>query len=388
MNKKIFINILIFIFFLIGVSFYKQYNFNKSYTLSTSQLNKIGLTEEFNISTKKKNYVIGLAINDRKTSWGFGIDGNYTIEYYINNKLDRKEIINKYTITKYYQGLWHISSSGPFSSWSHLVLGQLKQRGDYKIKITVHKPESSLKNFKGKLYFFADISNQKLMLEFSSYYTPEMKAANKRKKLLRNLIDSNETNKSLFSLREALDKNSLNIAKNIIETDNNITVNTDMVFKRRPIFYSAFNNNVEITKYLISKGADIHHKDKLNKNALAYAIENNATKTAKLLLDSGVDVKEVDFVQNYLSYRIIYKYNSKTTVMSALQYTGGNALYEMTELLLKNGMKDNIIISEGANINIHSYIRFLKKKEQKKMLELFEKYNIKVEPIKQEKLFK
>ena len=226
------------------------------------------------------------------------------------------------------------------------------------------------------------------MQEFNSYYTPEMKAANKRKKLLRNLIDSNETNKSLFSLREALDKNSLNIAKNIIETDNNITVNTDMVFKRRPIFYSAFNNNVEITKYLISKGADIHHKDKLNKNALAYAIENNATKTAKLLLDSGVDVKEVDFVQNYLSYRIIYKYNSKTTVMSALQYTGGNALYEMTELLLKNGMKDNIIISEGANINIYSYIWFLKKKEQKKMLELFEKYNIKVEPIKQEKLFK
>ncbi len=389
--KKKFINLLVIILILVGYGFYKQFSFNEPSVLFTSQLNKVGVTEEFELSVEKKNYVIGLAINDKKISWRKGVDGNYTIEYYIDNKLNRKEIINKNTITKYYQGLWHISGSSSFSSWKQLVLGQLKQPGNYKIKITVHKPEDNLKNFTGKLYFFADKSNEKLMKEFNNYYTPEMKAQNKREKLLKNLIDANETNPNLISLRKALDENNFKKVKEIIELDNNITVNTDMIFKRRPLFYASFHNNTEIAKYLISQGADIHHKDELGKNALAYAIENNATKTAKLLIDNGVDVNEVVFVQNYLQYRIKGKHYPKNRVMSALQYTAGNALYEMTELLLKNGMKDNIIDWIATNVNIYNYLNSrttMSKKEKDTMFKLFEKYNFKIEQIKQEKLFK
>lgn len=386
--KKIFIRLIAIIGILLIYGFYKQYSFNEPDILFESHLSKTGVTEEYEFSVKQKNYVIGLAINEKTVSWGSRIDGNYTIEYYKDGKFLKKELIDKVSISKYYQGLYHISGSSSVSSWKQMTLGKVKDTGHYKISITVNKPEPQLDSYTGKLYFFANKSNDKLMKEFNSFYTLEKKAYYKKMKLLKNLIDANETNSTLIPLRIALNKNEIEVVKSIIESDNNITVNTDMVFGRRALFYAAFNNNVELCKYLIKKGSDIHHKDELEKNALAYAIENNALETVSLLIKSGIKVSEVEFVQNYLQYKIKGKHYPKEIAMSALQYTAGNDLYEMTELLLKNGMKDNVLVWMGSNINVDTYLRFLTKEEKRKMLELFEKYGHKVERIKQEPLFK
>ncbi len=385
--KRFFIGLAIAVISLVILGFYEQLTFNKPAILLDTKLSQVGKIEEFEFSVRKSNHIIGLAINDKSVNMSFGIDGNYTIEYFRNDKFLKKEIINQETLPKYYKGLYHISGSSSLSSWKRRMLGQIKQSGRYRIIITVDKPESVLKNFKGDLYFFADNSNLKMMQKFNSINTPQVQAENKRKRLLKNLIDANETNETLSSFRKALDSNNFEKVKKIINADNNITVNTDMVFHRRALDYASFQNSIEITKYLIDNGADIHHKDEMGKNALAYAIENNSTKTAKLLIDSGIGVNEVVFVQNYLQYKIRSRFD-KEQVMSALQYTASNALFEMTELLLKNAMQDNVIVSEGANINIDTYIHSrtkMNKEEKEKMLNLFEHYGVKVENLNQQK---
>lgn len=379
---------------------YQRYSHGYS-VLMEAELRKAGDVQEFEFSTKNSRYRIGLSVKNGKFS-EMNFDGNYTIEYYLNGKHDRTEIINKESLSELYKdkALYHISSNwsgGLFFkpvTWSSITLGQVIQAGKHKIKITVHKPESQLANIESQLYFFADSSKEKMIQEFERYNTPEHKEANRRDKLLKNLIDVNETNQTLIPLRQALDSHDLVKVKEMIEVDNNITVNTDMVFQRRPLHYASFQNNVEIAQYLIDNGADIHHKDELGKNALAYAIENNATKTAKLLLDSGVDVKEVVFVQNYLQHRIYGKYYPKTMVIAPLQYVAGNALFKMTELLLQNNIenydvdthpsKAQMVVQKNRN-GLYSYIYQNKDNggltdaEQKKIVELFEKYNFKLE---------
>jgi hypothetical protein len=328
-------------------------------------------------------------------------DGNYTIEYYLNGKHDRTEIINKTSLSELYKNkaLYHVSSKwsgGVFFkpvTWSGITLGQVTQAGKHKIKITVHKSESQLANIESQLYFFVDVSNEKAIQEFG-WNTSEYKESKRKERLLKNLIDANETNQTLLPLRQALDNNNMTKVKEMIEADNNITVNTDMVFQRRPLHYASFQNNAEIAQYLMDNGADIHHKDELGKNALAYAIENNATKTAKLLIESGVDVKEVVFVQNYLQHRIYGKGYPQVMVIAPLQYVAGNGLIEMTELLLQHnienrevwvgGISGEIITGENKN-GLYSYVYQNKDNggltdiEQKKIVELFEKYNFKIE---------
>lgn len=389
--KKSLLYVVIIVGLLFTYGVYKRYSSEHS-VLIEANLHKAGDVQEFEFTTYYGKHTIGLSMQDSGFD-GTSFDGNYTIEYYINGKFDRKEVINQETIAKYYQGLYHVSSawSGGMLfkpvSWGNITLGQVAKHGKHKIKITVIQPESQIKRINKQLYFFADNYHEETMQELSKTYEQE-KEADQKRKLLENLIDANETNQTLIPLRKALDSNDIEGVKKILKSDNNIIVNTDMIFKRRALHYAAFHNNTTLTKYLIAHGADIHHKDELGKNALAYAIENNATKTAKLLIESGVDVNEVVFVQNYLENKMNNRFLSKEAVMSALQYTAGNALFEMTELLLKNGMKDNIIVSEGTNVNVYTYIfsvgkTKMTKNEQEKMLHLFEKYGVNIENLDQ-----
>lgn len=388
--KKSLLYVVIIIGLLFGYGVYKRYSSEHSVLLE-ADLTKAGDVQEFEFTTYFGKYTIGLSMQDSGFD-GSNFDGNYTIEYYVNGKFDRKELINPETIAKYYQGLYHTSSAWSGGMlfkpvyWGSITLGQVVKHGKHTIKITVIRPESQIKNINKQLYFFADNYHEKTMQELSQTYEQE-KDADQKRKLLENLIDANETNQTLIPLRKALDSNDMESVKKILKSDNNITVNTDMIFQRRALHYAAFHNNTALTKYLIAHGADIHHKDELGKNALAYAIENNATKTAKLLIESGVDVNEVVFVQNYLQFRT--NKDSKTFICSPLQYAAGNALFEMTELLLQHKIIDKQVWLGGGKImtqkdeyqlfnniydnNIHG--DGLTDIERKKIVKLFEKYN-------------
>ncbi len=54
---------------------------------------------------------------------------------------------------------------------------------------------------------------------------------------------------------------------------------------------AAGNGHKEITKYLISKKANLNTKDQEQKSALYYAIVNEQPETANLLIEAGVALK-------------------------------------------------------------------------------------------------
>lgn len=390
--KKAFIYFGIIFIILNIYGIYAKYTYDYE-TLQEADLKKQGYVQKFEFSTKRGRYRIGILVKNEKFNKE-NFDGNYTIEYYLDGQHDRTEIINKATLLKLYKdkSFYNVSSSwsgGVFFkqiTWDSITLGEVSQAGKHIIKITVHKPESQFKNIKNQLYFFVSKIDENIASEFK-----QSSIANKKLRLFENLIDVNETNKTLIPLRKALDNNDLEKVIKIVKADNSVAISTNMILQRRPLHYASFHNNTKIAQYLIDNGANIHHKDKLGKNALAYAIENNATKTAKLLIKNGVDISEVKFVQNYLQLKINGKYKPKTMVLAPLQYTAGNALFDMTELLLKHNVKNyevwlsvysgDIVIQDNKN-GLYSYIyqnnEKLNNKERKKMLKLFEKYNFKL----------
>lgn len=384
----------ILIFLIVGLS--SKYWFGKPSQLFESNLNQVGISEEFefSITGNKGWHYVGIAVNK---AINFKLDGNYTVEYYKDDKFLKKEFITLGTLKNYYK---EVIAAGSADYWAQMPFGKLYEDGEYRVKVTVHQIEKPLIGYKDTVYFYVDRPYYRL----EKYYTDEewrtMSKNHRIEKLLKNTLDADETNQSLILLRDALNylkiyNNSEQVQKikEIIE-DNNITVDTDMVFKRRILHYASFHNNIELVHYLINQGVDIHYKDELGLNALAYAIENNATKTAKLLLESGVDIDEVKFVHNYLRNRINGKYNSSSLLLSPLQYTAGNALFEMTELLLQYDIKDYCDINsygdcypEDSLTGLQKHLYYtdctsydptctqITEEERERVLKLFKKYN-------------
>ena len=110
-------------------------------------------------------------------------------------------------------------------------------------------------------------------------------------------IDENITQKTLRSYLKAKDTNSL---LNFIK-DNNLSVDTRMMYNLTPLMYASFYDDEKTMKELLNLGANPNLKDNYNLSPLAYAIENNSTKTFKLLLDNGAIFDEDMIVQNYLN---------------------------------------------------------------------------------------
>lgn len=110
-------------------------------------------------------------------------------------------------------------------------------------------------------------------------------------------IDENITQKTLRSYLKAKDTNSL---LNFIK-DNNLSVDTRMMYNLTPLMYASFYDDEKTMEELLNLGANPNLKDSYNLSPLAYAIENNSTKTFKLLLDNGAIFDEDMIVQNYLN---------------------------------------------------------------------------------------
>ena len=110
-------------------------------------------------------------------------------------------------------------------------------------------------------------------------------------------IDENITQKTLRSYLKAKDTNSL---LNFIK-DNNLSVDTRMMYNLTPLMYASFYDDEKTMEELLNLGANPNLKDSYSLSPLAYAIENNSTKTFKLLLDNGAIFDEDMIVQNYLN---------------------------------------------------------------------------------------
>ena len=116
-------------------------------------------------------------------------------------------------------------------------------------------------------------------------------------------IDSNYTKNiplNLIPLRTLLKQKQTDKILSYMK-DNNLSVDVNIQDGTTPLIYSSFYNDLNTSKILINKGADVRAKDKYGLSPLAYAIENNSTLTARLLMDNGVKFEEIGDIQSYLS---------------------------------------------------------------------------------------
>ena len=87
-------------------------------------------------------------------------------------------------------------------------------------------------------------------------------------------IDENITQKTLRSYLKAKDTNSL---LNFIK-DNNLSVDTRMMYNLTPLMYASFYDDEKTMKELLNLGANPNLKDSYGISPLVYAIENNPIK--------------------------------------------------------------------------------------------------------------
>lgn len=122
------------------------------------------------------------------------------------------------------------------------------------------------------------------------------------------------------------------------------------------IFYSL--KNLAITKYLISKGADINYKNSFGKTPLFYAVEFKDENLVNLLIDNGADV-DAKIISNsekmtlssitggYFSFNLCsLNHTSKSVLMHAAKYSN----LRIAKTLIKKGARIDEVDDLGYNL--------------------------------------
>ncbi|NPA74183.1 MAG: ankyrin repeat domain-containing protein [Epsilonproteobacteria bacterium] len=178
------------------------------------------------------------------------------------------------------------------------------------------------------------------------------------------IVKDKEKNATLIPLREALEKKD---TKRVIDflKEHNLSADVRMLAKRTPLMYSSFYNDVNTSRELLKRKADINASDRYRLSPLAYAIENNATKTVKLLIANGARFEDVKFVKAridgefYSCIDSIEIYEDNTTKINYCKtdpneryvsrdranpffYAKGRNLLEILKMMLKSGYRPQI----------------------------------------------
>ena len=140
-----------------------------------------------------------------------------------------------------------------------------------------------------------------------------------------------------------------------------ITAGDPLHFGITAIMYSSFYNDANTTEELIYHGADINRTDDFSHSALSYAIENNSTAAVEVLLKHGASFSSVKYVRPWLTdprygdsylvvtsdaqvktYSITPKSEGTSAVSDPLYYAVAGGFLQMTELMLRNGVRPEI----------------------------------------------
>jgi uncharacterized protein len=102
--------------------------------------------------------------------------------------------------------------------------------------------------------------------------------------------------KSNEKLYNAIVKNDKKQVAKLLEedADPNYVVSSGPWMKANMLITAINNNNLEITKLLINKKADVNWKDGFNTTALMYAASKGNKEIVLFLLESGADVRATD----------------------------------------------------------------------------------------------
>lgn len=83
---------------------------------------------------------------------------------------------------------------------------------------------------------------------------------------------------------------------------NNIESNVD---HRTLLMFATIEKNLEVTKYLINKGANVNIKDKSGFTALHFAVFEDNLSIVQLLVDSGCNIDSLDDQGNTALWRSV-----------------------------------------------------------------------------------
>lgn len=284
-TKKIILLVFLGFFLSVGGVLYKKY-FSSEY----SYMKKVQITDQININIEKSFsegcHAIGLYAQDgtffAPLHMPYQFEGEYELEFYHKDKLLSSQTIDSKNALSHGQirgGL----NNGATNVVLHVVQTPLKGYNNLEIKLKSKKLDATFVNKEVYLY----IEKHKGL------------CGKKRETWLNkrnNPIEKKETNTSLKSLFKALVTKDTNQVKTL--TENNISVDIQMVGKRKPIHYSAFYDDVQTLEYLISKNATLNEKDITGKTPLHYAVEHNSTKALEVLLDNGAKLDLLDIVED------------------------------------------------------------------------------------------
>ena len=187
------------------------------------------------------------------------------------------------------------------------------------------------------------------------------------KNLLRAKVDINALNaEGLSSLHWAVINGNIEVTKLLIEKGANIEIK-DSGCGSSPLLFACQNGRTKIVKFLIEKGADINTKNSKGSNAIHFAAQSGKTEIVDFLLQNGLEINMKDNNgENPLFYAMYYRH---FPIMREAIHA-----YEMVKFLIENGvnvdeatvsnqtpltfaiMKNllavvNLLVSFGADVN-------------------------------------
>lgn len=372
--------------------------------------NSSSIYELNNVNLSKGKYLLGFYFGrtsyvKEKSDKGEGVlkDGVYFVEFYEEGKLKLKENLSKWSNNNLNE-VFFFNRTNNYHHHADFVYvnvpEQLKGK-NITVKLITVKPFSFFEESKKRgdeIWFYIrqrvgfekkmfDPKKEKKWVEYKKRnhrYTYEpferCDVDEDRMNLLNALFDKNS--KKVISLIEK--NNNLNIntimgnlskhcktVKSVqdegYEVDKILDINQlDRVYNRTPLIYASYFNDIETVKYLISKKANLFHKDRANKNALAYAMEENNLEIVKILVNAGLGIDSVE-----------YLHAIDGDIVNPLVASISRDYVEMSKIILESGSyKDYPSEEINYTRKIDPYFHLKRIKNYRELLELLIKYDI------------
>lgn len=268
-------------------------------------------------------------------------DGDYSLEYYCDNKLVRKVKNFK----RHRKSRVAVDSD---NGKNMIFIDEFFSPKDISckkvdLKLYTNKEFSLFKTLKinGPVVFYVRRFSKKTerMIEKGlSSVGPSQETLLKKfypKNFNKVEIESYDGNEIKSKVLKALFDKNLEEYKRLVK-EHNLDIDFEMGqdkhwkdTKRTALFYAAYLNDLKTVKYLIKNNANIYHRDFVNKSVLQYAIENNAVDVVRYLFTQGLNKKDACYLD--------FSYFTKVT---PLHYTIKKQHFELFKVLLENGFRE------------------------------------------------